>query len=348
MTSGGTGAALRGSPGPLTSAYDVALVDLDGVVYRGPHALPGAAVALGQARAAGLRLAFVTNNATRSPAEVAAHLRSLSIPADARDVVTAGQAAVRVLRRLVTADARVLCLGTDALRDELTAAGFSLVRDAGDEPAAVMQGLAPDATYAELADVALAVAAGAVWVATNVDATLPTARGLLPGNGALVALVATATGRSPVVAGKPERALHDEAVRRTGAQHPLVVGDRLDTDVAGALRAGCDSVLVLTGVTDAARLLAALPGERPTYVALDLGGLLLPQPEVQVLPDEVRCRGWTATVQRDGALVVTGDSAAADDGLDALRAAAVAVWRAADAGHSLSAVRGLPVPSTRR
>jgi HAD superfamily hydrolase (TIGR01450 family) len=268
-----------GSPEPLCAAYDVALLDLDGVVYRGEAPVPGAAEAIAAARANGMRVAFVTNNASRTPAAVAAHLAAVGVPAVADDVVTAAQAAATLLGTLVPAGAPVLVTGGEGLRVALSERGFALVASADDEPAAVVQGYAPDLGYADLAEAALAVRAGAVWVATNLDATIPTARGELPGNGALVALVAHATRRRPdASAGKPERALHDEAVRRCGARHPLVVGDRLDTDIEGANRAGCDSLLVLTGVTDEAALRAAPPSRRPTFVARDLGALLVPYP----------------------------------------------------------------------
>ncbi len=269
-----------GSSGePLCTAYDTALLDLDGVVYTGDEAVPGAAEAVRAARAAGMRVAFVTNNASRTPAAVAAHLAATGIEAAEDDVVTAAQAAATLLATLVPPPGPVLVTGAEGLRVALAGAGYEAVPGAADRPAAVVQGYDPLLTYADLAEAALAVRAGAVWVACNLDATIPTPRGQLPGNGSLVALVAHATGRRPdAAAGKPERALHDEAVRRTGAVRPLVVGDRLDTDIEGAVRAGCDSLLVLTGVADEAALLAAPEGRRPTYVGLDLGALLVAHP----------------------------------------------------------------------
>ncbi|HVF05849.1 MAG TPA: HAD-IIA family hydrolase [Frankiaceae bacterium] len=264
---------------PLCTAYDAALLDLDGVVYRGDAAVPGAAAAVERARAAGMRLAFVTNNASRTPAAVVAHLARAGVAADEAEVVTAAQAAATLLATLVPPGARVLVTGGEGLRTAVAAAAFEVVGSADDAPAAVVQGYSPDLGYADLAEAALAVRRGAVWLASNLDATIPTTRGELPGNGSLVALVAHATGRAPdAVAGKPERALHDEAVRRIAARRPLVVGDRLDTDVEGANRAGCASLLVLTGVADEAALLAAPPERRPTYVGLDLGALVVAHP----------------------------------------------------------------------
>ena len=261
---------------PLSGLYDVALLDLDGVVYRGRVAVAGAAEAIAGARSAGMRVGFVTNNSSRTPHAVAEHLRELAVPAEPQDVVTSAQAAVRLLRELddVPAGSPVLVLGAGGLHEEVAAAGYSIVGSADDRPAAVVQGIAPEATYADLAEAVLAIRSGVPWISTNLDATLPTERGELPGSGAIAALIGTASGREPLVAGKPGLALHDESVQRLGARRPLVVGDRLDTDVAGARAAGCYSLLVLTGVTTLAELLAAPPHLRPTYVAPDLGGLL--------------------------------------------------------------------------
>jgi hypothetical protein len=156
----------------------------------------------------------------------------------------------------------------------------------------------------------------------------------VPGNGAPVAALRVATGRSPQVAGKPEPALHAESVARVGAARPLVVGDRLDTDVLGAVRGGADSLLVLTGVADIDELLGAPLGSRPTYVAWDLRGLLSSQPAVEVEPDVARCEGATASYDGDG-LVVVGSGTAA------VRAACALAWRSADAGRTIAGIRGL-------
>jgi glycerol-1-phosphatase len=262
------------TPDPLTARHDVAQLDLDGVLYRGQQAVPHAAEAVAAARAAGMRVGFVTNNAARPPAAVVAHLAAIGVPADEHDVVTSAQAAARLLAGRLPAGAAVLAVGAEGLRLALRDAGFRLVTTASDSPAAVVQGLDPDLRYADLAEATLAVRAGAWWVACNLDATLPTERGELPGNGALVAAVRAATGREPDVAGKPGLALHDASVERLAARRPLVVGDRLDTDVAAARSAGCDSLLVLTGVTSAADLAAAPTALRPTWVSDDLRGLV--------------------------------------------------------------------------
>jgi len=260
--------------------YDVALLDLDGVVYSGPQAIDGAPEALARAREAGLRLAFVTNNASRSPSAVAEHLNRLGVPARSSDVVTSAQAAATVIADRFPPGSAVLVAGSNGLRIALRERGLRPVSLAADRPVAVVQGFVPGINYELLAEAGVAVRDGAFYVATNSDSTLPTPRGPQPGNGSLLAVIITATGVQPVVAGKPQTPLHAEAVARTDARRPLVVGDRLDTDIEGAVRGGADSMLVLTGVTSPKGAVLARPGQRPTYVAADLGGLVEPQPVI--------------------------------------------------------------------
>jgi glycerol 3-phosphatase-2 len=311
---------LRGAGEPLASLYDVALLDLDGVVYLGGSPIPGAADALGKAVAAGMRLAFVTNNASRTPSAIAAQLTGLGVAASADEVVTSAQAAARMLAEHLPAGAPVLVIGGMGLRIAVRERGFRPVTTAAAQPAAVVQGYAPDLSYPLLAEGGLAVAAGALFVATNADSTLPTPRGRQPGNGSLIQVIATATGKTPLIAGKPEPPLHAEAVARSGARHPLVVGDRLDTDIESAVRSGADSLLVLTGVTHPLDAVLAPRQCRPTYLAEGLAGLLGPHPEVTVADGTAHCGGWRVTV--DGGRVAVAGSGAAIDGLRALCAAA--------------------------
>lgn len=266
---------MLGDSASLLADHDVALLDLDGVLYRGDEPVAHAAEVVAAARAGGMRAVFVTNNASRAPAVVAEQLSSFGVPVAADEVVTAAQSAAQVLAQRLPPGAPVLVLGTDAFADEVRAVGLRVVSSADDMPRAVAQGLSQTLGYPEVAEAVLAVRAGALWVTVNTDPTLATPRGLMPGNGAWVAAVATATGQTPLVAGKPEPALHAEGVRRSRAQRPLAVGDCLDTDIAGARRSGTPSLLVLTGVTELAELLTAPPELRPTYVAPDLRGLLL-------------------------------------------------------------------------
>jgi len=324
---------LRGCAQPLATCYDVALLDLDGVVYIGPEPIAGVAAALEKVREAGMRLAFVTNNASRDPATVAAHLSHLGVPATADEVVTSAQAAASVVRDRLGPGATVLVVGSPALRDIVRAAGLRPVLSAQDRPDAVVQGFWARLCYEDLAAATLAVRGGSLWVATNVDVTLPSPRGLLPGNGALVGVVATASGKKPIVAGKPELPLHAEGVRRMNATRPLVVGDRLDTDVEGANAAGTDSLLVMTGVTTAGELLNAPAEHRPSYLACDLRGLLEPHPEVVVDAAGARCGDWLAR-RRDGTraeVELIGDGPA----FDGLRCLLALSWSADDAGEEL-------------
>ncbi|HEY2441921.1 MAG TPA: HAD-IIA family hydrolase [Streptosporangiaceae bacterium] len=321
--------SLLGCPEPLGKHYDVGLLDLDGVVYLGGAAIPGAVTALDQAASAGMRLAFVTNNAYRTPAAVAAQLTGLGVPARAQDVVTSAQAAARLLAERLPPGAAVLVVGGTGLRAAVRERGLRPVSVAAGRPAAVVQGYAPDVSYALLAEGALAVQAGALFVGSNADVTLPTSRGRQPGNGSLLAVITAATGVRPLIAGKPETPLHAESVQRTGARRPLVVGDRLDTDIEGACRVGADSLLVLTGVTGPADVLVAPPHSRPSYLAEGLAGLLEPHPEVTADGDGYSCDGWTARWAADGSRL---ELAGSGEKISGLRALCAAAWAADDAG----------------
>ena len=271
---------LKGCPEPLSEHYDAALLDLDGVVYLGGMPIPGAADALAVAAKRSMKLAYVTNNASRTPNAIAAQLTGMGVPATATDIVTSAQAAAHILADQLPAGAPVLVVGGTGLRLAIRDRGLRPVTTAADRPLAVVQGYSPAISYGLLAEAAIALNAGALYVASNADATLPTPRGPQPGNGSLVEVLVHATGHEPVIAGKPELPLHAESVERVGAKRPLVVGDRLDTDIEGAVRGGTDSMLVLTGVSRPADLLLAGPQQRPTYLAADLSGLNASHPEV--------------------------------------------------------------------
>ena len=326
--------ALKDSAEPLWLRHDVVMLDLDGVVYRGAAAVPPAPELLATLRARGLRLAFVTNNASRTPAAVAAQLRRLGVPAAAADVVTSAQAAARLLAERVAPGARILVVGGDGLRQAVAEYALVEVDAAAKRPSAVVQGFGPQVGWRQLAEAAYAVATGVPWVATNLDQTVPTDRGVAPGNGTLVAAVAAATGRRPVVAGKPEPALFDETVARVGGSSPLIVGDRLDTDIAGANRVGVDSLLVLTGVTDLDALALTDPAERPTYVSLDLTGLELPHNPVTCDGARALSGRWAARLEggevRVDPMSTRAHVDAPNDRNDLLRAAVSAAWRHRD------------------
>jgi HAD superfamily hydrolase (TIGR01450 family) len=290
---------LQGSDVPLSSVYDVALLDLDGVVYVGRDAVPTAAAALAEARRRGLRLAFVTNNAARPPDVVAAHLTELGIQASPAEVVTSAQAAAHYLADRLPAGAPVLVVGTTGLWQAVAERGLRPVDRMGDGVQAVVQGYSPELSWRQLAEGAVAIRSGLPWIATNLDATVPSARGPLPGNGSMVAALRHATGAVPVATGKPDPTMHREMVVRTGARRPLVVGDRLDTDIEGATAVGCASLLVLTGVTSPAAALAAPPAHRPTYLGRDLGALLEAHPRPDVGAARTVCAGWAVEVSGD-------------------------------------------------
>lgn len=303
----------------LLDDHDVLLADLDGTLYRGQEVVPGAVEAVSAAARRGVRTVYITNNASRRPADVAAHLVELGFPASTDDVVTSSQAAAAMLAEQLPPGAPVLVVGTDALAAEVTGVGLTVTEHAG-EAAAVVQGHSPDTGWRLLAEATVALRAGVVWVACNLDATLPTERGPLPGNGSMVAALRAASGREPQVAGKPGPALLVEAVARTGARSALMIGDRLDTDVEGGRAAGLPTLLVLTGVSDPAELLGAPPQLRPDYVAADLAALTRPAPGLAPGPRP----GWTVSVTGAGTLSLAGTG----DPLDALRALCAAHWAA--------------------
>jgi glycerol-1-phosphatase len=329
---------LQASADPLMRAYDCAMLDLDGVVYRGADAVDGVTRELDKARDAGMRLAFVTNNAARTPEQVSAHLSSLGVRAEPGDIVTSAQAAARALTELVPAGSAVLVVGGEGLQAAITERGFRVVTSAEDDPAAVVQGFHPSVGWSLLAEGAYAARSGIPWVASNGDLTVPTARGIAPGNGSLVQAVAAAAARQPdVIAGKPFRPLFDETVDRVDARHPLVVGDRLDTDIQGAANTATDSLLVLTGVTDLATACVAVGDQRPTYVARTLRGLTMPHGAPERLSDGAGLAGWEARFE-GGGLVLTRSG---DDPDDGVRAVVQAVWWRVDDGASPDAIRGL-------
>ncbi|MEU2200243.1 HAD-IIA family hydrolase [Isoptericola sp. NPDC019482] len=322
-------ATLSGSSVPLAAAHDLALVDLDGVAYKGHLPIPHAADSLTAARTSGLRLVFVTNNASREPEEVAAQLTGLDIPTTPDEVMTAAQACAALLRTRLEPGARVLVVGGAGLRTAVAGAGLTVVDSADDAPDAVAQGYAPGLAWSDLAEAAYAVSGGAWHVASNLDLSLPTARGFAPGNGALVGAVVAATGVEPDSAGKPSPTMYRLAVDRAGAERPLVIGDRLDTDLAGARAGGYPGLHVLTGVSTGRDAVLAEPGLRPDYLGADLRALHEPHP----LPER-SAEGWWTCAGRaarvvDGALELDRQG---PHGIDVVRAACAAAWDAADQG----------------
>ena len=260
----------------LAEAFQGVVFDLDGVVYLGDQVVPAAPEALDQVRGLGVRIAFVTNNSYRPPDLVVERLNRLGVKAAAGEVLTSAQATVRLLGgRDGLEGTRVMVVGGPGLRQALEGAGARLVDgQAWRDAEVVTVGFDPELTYAKVRDATLAIRAGARFVGSNPDTTLPTPDGVWPGAGATLALLRASTGVEPQVAGKPERALLDTAAAAIGAGPYLMVGDRVDTDLDGAHRLGWSTALVLSGVTR----LADLPDlvTAPDHVLRDVGGLLDP------------------------------------------------------------------------
>lgn len=303
----------------LAQQHDCLLLDLDGTLFRGHSATDGAVETLAAVDARSL---FVTNNASRSATEVATHLCELGFAAEAREVVTSAQSAARLLCERLAPGSPVMVVGTEALAAEVAGVGLSPVRLFADGPAGVVQGLSMTIGWSDLAEAALAIRAGALWVTANLDSTLPTERGLLPGNGSLVAALRAATDASPLVAGKPAPAIMRDALRRGSFQAPLAIGDRLDTDIAGANAAGLPSLMVLTGVGTAADAVHASPGMRPTYLGSDLR-VLLEDPAALMITGHP---AWRVDVDAETVTVHATGADPGGDGLSVVRALAHAVW----------------------
>ena len=264
------------------------IFDLDGVIYRGLEPIPGARELVAAVQEAGVAVRFATNNSMVDRAGYASRLRAMGIATHVDEIVTSTSATIDYLRRRAPGVRWVLAIGAEGMETELRAAGLSVVM-AGDPSMAahaggpldrafdaVVVGLDPGFDYRRLAVAMRAVADGANFIATNADARYPTAVGFLPGAGSIVAALATATGVTPEVIGKPSPAMFQailEAANVSGTE-AVVIGDNPDADVVGAHRAGCAAILVLTGVADAA-LAATLDGERrPDAIAPDPAAVL--------------------------------------------------------------------------
>ncbi|WP_229669619.1 HAD-IIA family hydrolase [Microlunatus endophyticus] len=318
------------SPDVLIDRYDAALFDLDGVLYLGPDAVPGAPEAVNGLQQHDVRVGFVTNNAARTPKVVAEQLRGFGITCDEQDVVTSAQAGARVLFDRFGAGARVLAVGGDGLHQALSDFGLVAVLSADDHPVAVIQGYDPEMSWEMITEAALAIRRGALWVATNTDPTRPTDRGLVPGNGAAVAAVRTAVETDPLVAGKPERPLLEETVRRLGSKRPIFVGDRIDTDIAGAGNLDMDSMLVMTGAHGPVQLFSAIGVERPTHIGLNAGDLLAEERRARGTgEDRIAVGSIEAYLDHQGLRLSRrpGD----DELMDAVWAATRLCWQCADA-----------------
>jgi glycerol 3-phosphatase-2 len=326
----------------LSTVYDLLMFDLDGVVYVDGHAVEHAAESIARARQGGAHIAFITNNASRTPEQVASHLLELGVEAEPRDVVTSSQAAARLLLRAHGPGAPVAVLGAVGLVEALAEAGLEPVRVGDPRAVAVVSGYAPDVRWRVIMEAATLIRNGLPWVATNTDLTLPTDNGLAPGHGLLVRLISDFAQVEPQVAGKPQRPLLDETRLRVEGDRPLMVGDRLDTDIAGARRAGNDSLLVMTGVSGLSDVLAAGPDERPTWIGHDLRALMRPGCRAEAQDERWQAGPWTVA-SSDGRLAVSG-SGSADDADSWWTAVAAAAWAHLDSAGSPADGTGLTVP----
>lgn len=321
----------------LSSRYSGLVCDLDGVVYRGRAAVPGAPAALAEWQRGGGHVVFATNNASRPPHDVLQHLAELGIDASLTQVLTSAQVGAAHLATLLVPGSAVLAVGGPGVAAALVEVGLAAEATFTSGVRAVLQGYGPQVRACDLSEAAFAVQAGAPWVATNLDRTIPTGGGIGPGNGTLVDAVAAATSSRPIfVGGKPDPAMALASAQRMGLSTSacLAVGDRLDTDILGGARADMDTLWVLSGVHQLADLLAH-PQVEPTYVADDLTALardLTALREVRRTAAGVWACGAAEVSWRGSTARVRGSNR---DDLLAAATAAVLAWRAdlgADAG----------------
>ena len=286
--------------------FDALLLDMDGTLIHGSQPIEHAVEAVATARSRGLKISFATNNASRTPQMVVEHLRPMGFEAHPGEVVNSPMVAVSLVQEAVEPGSTILVVGGAGIVQELEGAGFTVVSRDEPDVAAVVQGFTPDVGWRDLAEAAYAIGHGAHYFATNVDSTLPTERGFAPGNGSLVAAVSHAPGVVPRAAGKPEPAMFHVAAREAGARTPLVVGDRLDTDLEGGNRAGMPTLQVLTGVSRWRDAVHAAPMQRPTYIRPTMK--YLSSSASQPVVEGMHARfGATRASFEEGKVVVRGD-----------------------------------------
>ena len=260
---------------PLLQSYDHVLLDLDGCVWIQDTCIPGSPEALAELRAAGKTISFLTNDGRRSPEEYVRKLWSLGLKASLEEIVTVGAAIQYELAgRLPGATAYVI--GSAAIFRHVSESGHRIVNgtDRATSADVVVVAGHDDFSFAELRDATQAVLAGAELLAAARDRTFPAADGLWPGTGAIVAAVEYATERTARVVGKPDTVIFSTALDRLGPGRALMIGDRLDSDLAGAAAAGIDGAIVLSGVTSREQAQAA-SDPAPVAIAADLRALVM-------------------------------------------------------------------------
>ena len=311
--------------------FETLLLDLDGVIYEGNNKIVDAVESINALSKTGIKVGYVTNNSSRKPETITDQLRGFGLDLSSEEIISSAQAGVELLGRMIPAGSKVLVVGGEGLRFEVVKAGFELVELSDSKPAAVIQGFAPDVGWNDLAEASYSIQGGAKWVATNQDWTIPREKGLAPGNGTLVSAVHTAVGELPVVAGKPERAIFETAMRKFSTNSAIYVGDRLDTDVAGANKAGLGSALVMTGVTTRKELLAAKADSRPKYILGTLRDLTSPYREPVKTKRGYKLGDVEVELLGEKVVVSFGDPKS----LDSLKAACFTIWNSGTPIHLL-------------
>ena len=306
----------------LVDSFDSVLLDLDGVVYKGAIAIPNAVDSITKFQDSGKILGYLTNNSSRRPDTIAEQLVGLGIKAVPSQIIGSAMSGASLLASKIPAGSKVLVVGGEGLRHEVSLEGFEVVDHASTQPAAVIQGFSPDVSWRELAQASFAIQGGAIWIATNQDWTIPVEQGIAPGNGTLVGAVHTAVGILPEVAGKPHRPIFDYAIQKLKVKKPLMVGDRLDTDIRGANAAGIESAVVLTGIANRKELVAAKPEDRPSYILDDLSGLFENYVEPETTKRGSKCGKSVVELLGDSVVLVSGNPKS----LETLKAACHLIW----------------------
>lgn len=305
----------------LLNNFDSLLLDLDGVVYRGKNSVVGAVDAIRRAKALGKKVGYITNNAARTPEQIAQQLVDFGIEVSPAEIIGSAASAAKLLASKLSSG-KVLVVGGEGLRAEVIKLGFEVVDSASDEPVAVLQGFSPSVGWPQLAEASFAIQSGAIWIATNQDWTIPLERGIAPGNGTLVGAVHTAVGILPEFAGKPFRPIFDAALKQLEVKNPLVIGDRLDTDIKGAIGAGLSAACVMTGIAGKKELLGARSDERPNFIIPNLASLFDEYPKAQVSRESCRVGSSEVAIVGDKLLLVSGNPG----DIDTIRAATNLVW----------------------
>ena len=321
----------------IWNQFDLLLADLDGVIYEGSKAITNAIDSVNSLTERGVQVGYVTNNSSRKSQTIADQLTGFGLNAKADDIISSGQTAVELLQNKVPAGSKIYVVGGEGLRSRVEAAGFEIVSSSDENPAAVVQGFAPEVSWKELAEASYSIQKGAIWIATNNDWTLPQERGIAPGNGTLVSAVHTAVGQFPIVAGKPDPAIFKTALNVFANRTALFVGDRLETDMLGASNAGVKSALVLTGISTKKDVLAAKVGERPDYILETLADLIVDYPDLKETKRGWKCAEAEVELLGNRVLVVSGDPRS----INALRAACKVIWNADKHIHFLDVQKEL-------